>query len=330
MRVALQPCGSPEGKANFRETVDNPVDLSTRTNLINPRHVDEIWNLYPPNGNARIWGVLGSLRKQWEGLSRGDLVLFLMDKKVVFSGRVGLKFENEELAKALWGMKGNGDTWELIYTLTGGQDLSIPKDEFKEAVGIDPADSIMGFRVLDEDKSARVLSELPGLVASAVTATENDYEESVDAERGSDPEPPWGSDPKFGKSEIRIEQPFIRKQLLKDGNRTCVFCGRTLMSAMLWAAHMKKRSKCTPEERKDWANLCALACKLGCDELYERGLIWVGDDSLIVVSDRLKELPEESAERRYALELLKGRKCLAHNESSECYFRWHREEVAKR
>jgi 5-methylcytosine-specific restriction protein A len=215
MRVALQPCGNPEGKANFRETVESPVDLSTRTNLIHPRHVDEIWNLYPPDGTARIWGVLGSLRTQWEELSRGDLVLFLMDKKVVFSGRVGLKFENEELARSLWGSKENGDTWGLIYTLTGGEQLSIPKEDLRTAMGANPADSIMSFRLLDEEKSARVLRELSGLKASAITATENDYEESVDAEKEGDPGSSRGNDP-MG-SQVAVDEPgkdYLREDLL--------------------------------------------------------------------------------------------------------------------
>ncbi len=329
MRVALQPCGNAAGRVNFRKTVDDQVDLTKQVDLISPRQEDEIWNRYP-DGKTRMWGVLGSMRAQWEKLAAGDLVLFLMDKKVVFSGEVALKFENNALAEALWGTKENGDTWGLIYTLEAGQDLSIPKADLKRAMDASSGDQIMAFRVLNEDKSARVISALPGLAESAVTATEQDYEDSVDSEDQGDPEPPWGDDPKYGKSEIRVEQPFIRKQLLENGNRTCVFCGRTLMSEMLWAAHMKKRSKCTAEERKDWKNLCALACKLGCDELYERGLIWVGADGSIIVSERLKELPEDSAEKRYALGFLEDRDCLAHDEGSEPYFRWHREEVAKR
>jgi 5-methylcytosine-specific restriction protein A len=190
MRVALQPCGNPAGRANFRKTVENPVDLSTRINLLSSRHQDEIINRYPPGGDARMWGVLGSMWSQWEKLSPGDLVLFLMDKKVVFSGRVGLKFENEAFAKSLWGAKETGETWELIYTLSGGQSLSIPKDELKNAMAANPDDSIMGFRVLDEDQSTRVLRDLPALANTVVGVADRGHGSDVVEEDGVAPERP--------------------------------------------------------------------------------------------------------------------------------------------
>jgi hypothetical protein len=77
-------------------------------------------------------------------------------------------------------------------------------------------------------------------------------------------------------TRARTEQSALRRYLL--GNKKqgeCMFCGRKMDAELLVAAHIKKRSKCSDDERRDLKNIVMLNCRFGCDELYGRGYLAV-------------------------------------------------------
>ena len=83
------------------------------------------------------------------------------------------------------------------------------------------------------------------------------------------------------KSKTRKEQKFLRAHLAK-GNLVaeCTICGNVLPIEMLVAAHIKKRSECTTTEKLDFDNVATLMCKVGCDDLFEKGYIFVKDGKI--------------------------------------------------
>jgi hypothetical protein len=131
-------------------------------------------------------------------------------------------------------------------------------------------------------------------------------------------------DPRFGELDgqaqvkVRKEQSQLRG-LLAGGRKSapCALCGHPYPMAFLVAAHVKKRSECTRDERLDLHNVAMLACLFGCDALYEAGWITVGEDGRIRARDATGELADRLAS-------LDGRLCAAHGPGSEPYFAWHR------
>ncbi|MGZ3145679.1 HNH endonuclease [Lentzea chajnantorensis] len=122
----------------------------------------------------------------------------------------------------------------------------------------------------------------------------------------------------------RKEQRELRRVLL--GGRTaapCDLCGHEFPGDFLVAAHIKKRSLCTDDERNDLANVAMLACTFGCDSLFESGLITVDDTGHVRswVEDGLR------GRLRDHLDQLHGRPCGAHRAGSQPYFTWHRTTV---
>jgi hypothetical protein len=108
--------------------------------------------------------------------------------------------------------------------------------------------------------------------------------------------------------------------LLGDADEAdCSLCGQRLPVSLLVAAHIKPRSECSRRERLDAANVVFAICVLGCDALYERGLIAVGQRGRIHVASVI--------ESRIVKKLLGGRyshrKCSAWNEINAKYFEWH-------
>ena len=125
-------------------------------------------------------------------------------------------------------------------------------------------------------------------------------------------------------STARAEQSKLRKLLLGRGN-SCAVCGTKLPSDLLVAAHIKKRSECTDSEKGDLSNIAMLACKLGCDALYEHGYLVVNKDGIV-------EAGKDSIPSNNYGELVSGRignRCMAHGPTTEKYFSWHREKFSE-
>lgn len=121
---------------------------------------------------------------------------------------------------------------------------------------------------------------------------------------------------------VRREQRKIRDQ--KFGNRadlTCELCAKTFPARLVRAAHIKRRSACTPDELLDLNNIMA-ACALGCDEMFEHGYVAV-DDSGSVVPGKAA-----SGDLAAAVAEISGKQCRAYGAASRDFFAWHRADHA--
>jgi hypothetical protein len=118
----------------------------------------------------------------------------------------------------------------------------------------------------------------------------------------------------------RVEQPKLRKALIgKTKQNPCAVCLQQFSNDFLVAAHIKRRSECCEEERRN-KNIAMLLCRFGCDELFERGYIVV-DDSGVVGTNKQ---PTNNAEIDYMAKIV-GKQCSAWNRTTtEPFFQWHR------
>ena len=145
------------------------------------------------------------------------------------------------------------------------------------------------------------------------TPTEDDFAAAVAALDALD---------KAGHRALRVEQSYLRKALFKGPTAPCDLCGRVFEVEFLVAAHIKKRADCDDQEKRDVAHVVMSACRFGCDELYERGYIAVGDDGQVIFSDAI-EASEHA--RAYAVQHLKGKFFGQPMTGRTGYFTWHRE-----
>jgi len=125
---------------------------------------------------------------------------------------------------------------------------------------------------------------------------------------------------------VRREQRLLREALgLGIGSHPCSLCGRTYPDRLLIAAHIKKRSKCTYEEKTDIPAIAMIACAFGCDALFEHGYVVVNEQGLIEAtpwSESDKHLHE-------MVMALVGRTVTNLNSDSLPYFEWHRTNALK-
>lgn len=84
------------------------------------------------------------------------------------------------------------------------------------------------------------------------------------------------------KSAIsRKEQASLRVHLFGNKKKIgCALCHKVLPVNLMIAAHIKPRRYCSHNERVD-LNIVMPACKIGCDDLFEKGYLMVGKDGFI-------------------------------------------------
>ena len=166
-------------------------------------------------------------------------------------------------------------------------------------------------KVLDGGRRARLLDRIAGQPIEWLTGvTKKQFEAVARIDGPLDREQ---------TTRGRVEQSFLRWNLFgrREEDR-CSLCGRLLPTSLLVAAHIKPRSECSKKERLDVKNIVFGLCVLGCDALYERGLLIVGREGAIRTSEA-----GNSAALRRILPWFCGRKCTAWRTESASYFAWH-------
>ena len=118
---------------------------------------------------------------------------------------------------------------------------------------------------------------------------------------------------------FRREQRALRAYLVQGNDfLDCGLCGRQLPSSLLVAAHIKPRSFCSEKERVD-PNVVMLACVLGCDSLFDKGLLFVDGNGVLNTSTPTIS----STDLNEFVSNFVGRKARAFNQGNSVYFAWH-------
>jgi hypothetical protein len=284
--VVLQPAGNQGGREHYVDTIENLVDISSCSPFVAPQ-VQRMLEISHPSGFAGMWGVVPGQKDvnigKWNRISVGDVVLFAADKKIRSSAVVAAKFTSERLAKHLWGLNPDGVTWKYMYSLDEIRPLDISYEEFNEIVGYKSNNVIQGFTVMDVEKSSLFLDHF-------ALHSERHLDDVAPAEFEEAIINLDGELDRKAAGWHRKEQAMGRKRLLKGKTSgMCQLCGREMKSEFLIAAHIKRRSECEDHEKRDLDGVMMLACKFGCDFLFEVGFIGVNAGKLLI-SPRLEDL----------------------------------------
>ena len=311
--IVLQPTSNRDARQHYVDTISNPVAFDQHKELLKANDYAALKEMFPGR-LAPMWGVTPAVNgrniARFKRASVGSLVLFSGDGRIFAAGTIAHKMHNAALARELWGEDSRGLTWEYMYVLDEIREVDIPYAAFNAAVGYQPNFVIQGFSVLGEERSAQFLA------AFDLTSQRYD-EEPSDADLEAALAGLDGPQDREVRGWARREQGRARNLLL--GSRPageCRLCGRRFGREFLVAAHKKKRSMCTDEEKRDLKNIMMLCCVFGCDALYERGYVTVGTDGQLSVSDRCGP-----TERTYASTVMRTRIDVGSEELA--YFQWH-------
>jgi hypothetical protein len=120
-------------------------------------------------------------------------------------------------------------------------------------------------------------------------------------------------------SKRRTEQYILREYLLGGHDRgSCAICSKVFPIKFLATAHIKKRSKCTIEEKKD-INIVMPTCHFGCDKLFEDGYVIVKEG---IIKNNISKKQSTPSIEDY-IHNLENNKCNYYNENTQRYFKEH-------
>lgn len=221
-------------------------------------------------------GINDGMRSRWDRMEVGDLVLFLKENMAYLAATVTHKWQNAALADHLWDPKqveAGTLSWELMFSFTKPMPVNISYDDLTAVASTGKNVATRSFSVYSAPVGDRVASLLDvddrallrPLSQTDVGALVRSFDE-VDAATSS---------------YRRLEQPYLRNLVIPGASEHCALCSRDIEAELLVAAHIKRRSTCTFEEKIDFTSIAMAACRFGCDELFERGYIWVDSDGTI-------------------------------------------------
>ena len=163
--VLIQPSGGTAAQEHYETSIRSKVRFSDHVDVLISSEISSLNSDFGV-GEASMWGLVPGDNEinvaRWNSITSGDLVLFTGKKKMFAMGIVVSKFRNAHLAERLWGRDPKGQTWEYMYTLKEVHEIDIPYSDFNSAVGDSPKNNHMGFRILDDEKSARFVQFLDG------------------------------------------------------------------------------------------------------------------------------------------------------------------------
>lgn len=318
-KIILQPCGNVVARKNYEKTISSYVNLADIKCYLSAAQTELISNNCP-DGKVHIWGVedRDNFRnfKKWQRINAGDVAIFAWEKVLRSRGIVIGKFENIDLSMRLW----NDGAYKNIYLLGEMEIIDIPYEIFNKSVGYSKKNPVRSFQVLNEKKSALALVELAlGETSYPIDVSEEDYFDAIEKLQEA------GTLNKEAPSYQRVEQPFLRQTLFGNKREAkCDMCGKIFSVDLLVAAHIKKRADCGLEEQKDFKNIAMSACKFGCDDLYEKGYLFVQDGIIIV--NRKKYI---SPNVELYIKNIAGKICERWNSATDKYFTAHNEKFDK-
>lgn len=316
MNVAIQPCGDSVAREHYLDTIARPV---SRERIVPFLTSDQLMKFNEVCGEeTAVWGVtpgkLGQNKRKWAKLAPGDVALLYRQGRIFSSARIVLTLQNERLASALWSRTEDNSTWEYIYFLDDLQERDISIDRFNRLLKYKPNNIVQGFQVYVEERAELLLELLgidPDVTPPVPFQDPTEVQERLIALDSVDA-------PLLLKT--RKEQSLLRTLLFESRiSDLCAVCGRLFPVDLLVAAHIKRRADCSDIERRD-INIVMRACKLGCDDLFERGYIYVDDSGGLRESAKLTHSTTDLQE---AVKALLSRKVSIYGKTNSGYFKWH-------
>jgi hypothetical protein len=250
-------------------------------------------------------------------MQRGDICLMYKDKHFFCAGKIICTFNSPEFATYLWQLNNSNAAWENMFLIDEMQLINIPIKSFNKTVGYKTNYIVQGYNNFEEQQSDIIIDEFslynwdtPSLISKSNNAQDN-RNKILKALNELN-----STDNISAGTKSRKEQSLLREHLFAGHNEgKCAICHKTLPINLLHAGHIKPRRDCSDEERKD-LNIVMPICKLGCDDLYEKGYLLISDSGQIEANN-MKKI---SGELVTFIHQYSGKQCTHHNELTKDYF----------
>ena len=312
MKIALLPTSGKLSYIHYINTIENPVNFENLKRKLDPDSKNKLekFNLK----KFHLWGVTNGHKNRnlnlWQSLNQGDRCIFYRKKKFFSKGEIVLTVKNRDISNQLWGKGSNGELWENLIFIKSLEKESIDIQEFNETMNYSKKNVLQAFQVVSANKVSKIFA--------SEFATKKNSSRSVHYQRKL--KKITGETDLDSISKTRAEQKILSDYLFDDSEYSaCAICSKHYPNQLLVAGHIKKRKDATKKERLD-LNIVMPVCKLGCDELFEHGYIYVDENNILKKNLR----KDGTIELDKVIEKLIDKKIEYVNENNKRYFYHHR------
>jgi hypothetical protein len=152
MNIVLQPVGGSDAVNHYRSTIRNYVSFDRLKPFVKD-YVKQQLDIIYHDKKCQVWGVTSGKRDinvtKYNKLMKNDVVLFVNDQGVFEKATITFLDRNANLAKSLWGVDRDGNTWENIYYLSNLKGCEIDYFELNSLLKRQLNARVQGFTVID-------------------------------------------------------------------------------------------------------------------------------------------------------------------------------------
>ncbi len=152
--------GGKEAYKHYIDTIEEGFTADSVKDFLTNEEYQKIKYLFGER-KIRAWGATSGARnkRNWEKLNTNDKIIIYRERNFEYIVRVVFKFHNAALAKHLWKTNAAGETWEYIYLLDDPIEISVPAEDFNNAVGYSKYFIPQGFSTFGEQALETIKSK---------------------------------------------------------------------------------------------------------------------------------------------------------------------------
>jgi len=305
----VQPITTSPAFPNFQKTVLGKVPIGALKGIFT--------NISPSLDLVPVWGTKTSHRSTWDLMKSGDVVLFVRNNIIEYSSIVVDRAESALMGGSytLWA----DSNYSLLIALDEVREFRLPIPQLNAMTGNSSKRVFRALSALSEEGSDRALDQLSGDLGEPLTFSPP-IQFNEDAMKAALKKL---EDNESSKATvvIRKEQDLLKGVLFQGRSLVeCALCGREFAPGpFLWCCHIKPRAKCDALEKVN-PSVVTPMCKLGCDDLYEAGFVFVDQCGIIQMNPNAAWT--SSLEDYYQSNLV-GRACSSFSPLNASFFEWH-------
>ena len=268
MQLLLFPTSSKLKYINYVQTVEYSLKINEIIDICDKKNVKILQDI--KSKSIHLWGVPDGHNNKdlgnWKKSKVGDNCLFYKDKKFFSKSKIILKLIDENIASRFLVKTSKGDLSKNLFFLEPSSEISITNYRFNKA--LNKTNSPLNSFKIEKIKNKNLLKELGISTLKTLTGRREDFYQDRLYELEK-------LDGIKSQAKIRLEQDIFSEFFFSGrSNSKCAICARSYPNSIMVAGHIKKRSLSSDIERRNLKNVMPI-CKMGCDDLFERGYIYI-------------------------------------------------------
>jgi len=149
--------GNADARSHLDASIRNSINKELVLGSFDTSEHEALLKYYGEAEGFYAWGAVPGPQNEsrWKAMTAGDVVFCVYESTYHYVAKLLGKYENEKLARAIWGEDENHQTWQYLYFLTKPAELNIPIKNVANYLN----EAYWGFTRIGDDKIKNITLE---------------------------------------------------------------------------------------------------------------------------------------------------------------------------